>query len=74
MTTTISTVSKKQFEKIQKYLKNKKLYFSSEQSQETYTITIFELGSTQTNALITRMTHNLHFIPSSQQRSMALAA
>ncbi len=74
MTTTISTTSKNQFTKIQKYLKNKKVYFTPAQSQETYSLTIFELDTAQTNTLITKMTHHFHLIPTSQQGLTALAA
>lgn len=71
--TTISTNSKNLFSKIQKYLKNKKVCFTTSQGNEGYALTIFNLSDNQTTSLIQKMTKYLHLTPR-QQEPMALAA
>jgi hypothetical protein len=63
MTTTIRTSSKNYFNKIQKYLTNKRLYFTPSINNEVYTLTIFELSSSQTTLLIQKMTKHFHLSP-----------
>lgn len=71
--TTISTSSENLFSKIQKYLKNKRVHFTSSLSNEVYALTIFDLSDSETTSLIKKMTKHLHLIPR-QQEPMALAA
>jgi hypothetical protein len=52
MTTTIRTSSQNYFTKIQKYLKNKRVFFVSSFNNEVYTLTIFDLSSIETTSLI----------------------
>lgn len=73
MATTIKTSSKNYFTKIQKYLKNKKLFFTPSINNGIYELTIFDLSSTQTNSLIQKMTKHFHLSPK-QQEPLALAA
>jgi hypothetical protein len=83
MTTTISTSSKNYFNKIQKYLRstsgrlqgknNKRLFFTLSFNNEVYTLTIFDLPSSQTNSLIQKMTKHFHLSPK-QPELLALAA
>jgi len=72
MTTTIKTTSKNLFSKIQKYLNNKRLYFTRSINNEVYTLTIFDLSSSQTNSLIQKMTKHFHL--TKQLEPLALAA
>lgn len=72
MTTTIKTTSKNLFSKIQKYLNNKRLYFTPSINNEVYTLTIFDLSSSQTNSLIQKMTKHFHL--TKQLEPLALAA
>ena len=74
MATTIRTSSKNYFNKFQKYLSNKKVFFTPSLNNEVYSLTIFDLSSTQTNALIQSMTKHFHLSPLSQQEPLALAA
>ena len=60
MTTTISTSSKNYFNKIQRYLNNKRLFFTPSISFGVYTLTVFDLSSSQTTSLIQKMTKHLH--------------
>ena len=70
--TTISTSSENLFSKIQKYLKNKRVYFVSSFNNEVYTLTIFDLSSIETTSLINKMTKHFHL--TNRQESLALAA
>ncbi|MBQ9356658.1 MAG: hypothetical protein IJT98_05155 [Prevotella sp.] len=74
MTTTISTTSKNHFTKIQKYLYNKRVFSTPSLNNGVYSITIFDLSTTQTNELIQKMTRHFHLISNSQSEPMALAA
>ena len=58
--TTIRTSSKNQFEKIYKYIKNKRISFVPSTGNGTYAITIFGLDSIDTDTLISKMTHHFH--------------
>ena len=73
MTTTIRTSSKKYFNKIQKYIKNKRVFFTSSIENGVYTLTIFDLNSFETNTLLNKMTKHFHLSPK-QQEPLALAA
>ena len=73
MATTIKTSSKNYFNKIQKYLKNKRLFFTSSLNDGIYALTIFALTTTETNSLIQKMTKHFHLSPK-QQEPLALAA
>jgi len=82
MTTTIRTSSKNYFNKIQKYLKNKRIFFTSSLNRSAlplgsskngvYTLTIFDLPSSLTTSLIKKMTKHFHL--TKQLEPMALAA
>ena len=72
MSTTIRTSSKNYFTKIQKYLKNKRVFFASSFNNEVYTLTIFDLSSIETTSLINKMTKHFHL--TKQQEPLALAA
>ena len=63
MTTTIRTSSKNYFNKIQKYLNNKRLFFTPSINNGVYTLTIFDLPSSQTNSFIQKMTKHFHLSP-----------
>ena len=73
MATTIKTSSKNYFTKIQKYLKNKRVLFTSSLSNKAYALTIFNLSDSETTTLIQKMTKHLHLIPK-QQEPLAIAA
>lgn len=68
MTTRISTTSTNSFTKIQKYLSNKRVVFTSSLYNGVYTFFVFDL----TTSLINKMTKRLHF--TKQQEPLALAA
>ena len=72
MSTTIRTSSKNYFNKIQKYLYNKRVFLASSIDLGVYTLTIFDLNQDQTNSLISKMTKHFHL--TNQQESLALAA
>lgn len=74
MTTTIKTTSNNYFTKIQKYLNNKKVFFTPSLNNGDYALTIFDLSSSQINFLIQSMTKHFHLSPLSQQEPFALAA
>ena len=74
MTTTIRTTSKNYFNRIQKYLSNKRIFFTSSINNEVYTLTIFELTNNEMTSLIQKMTKHFHLSPLSQQEPLALAA
>ena len=71
--TTISTSSENLFSKIQKYLKNNRVGFTSSLSNEAYALTIFDLSDSETTTLIQKMTKHFHLTPR-QQEPLALAA
>ena len=73
MATTIRTSSKNYFNKIQKYINNKRLFFSSSLNDGVYTLTIFDLTTTETNSLIQKLTKHFHLSPK-QSEPLALAA
>ena len=73
MTTTIRTNSKNQFTKIRKYLSNKRVFFTPSVENGVYALTIFDLDSFGTNALLNKMTKHFHLSPK-QQEPLALAA
>lgn len=73
MTTTIRTSSKNYFNKIQKYLNNKRLFFTPSINNGVYTLTIFDLSSSQTTSLILKLTKHFH-LSHKQSESLALAA
>ena len=73
MATTIRTSSKNYFNKIQKYLKNKRVFFTPSLNLGVYALTIFDLNQDQTNSLISKMTKHFHLSPM-QQEPLALAA
>ena len=73
MTTTIKTSSKNYFNKIQKYLTNKRIFFTPSLNNGVYAITIFDLTNNEIDSLIAKMTKHFHLSPK-QQEPMALAA
>jgi len=73
MTTTIKTSSKNYFNKIQKYLNNKRIFFTPSVNDGIYALTIFDLTTTETNSLIQKMTKHFHLSPK-QSEPLALAA
>ena len=58
--TTISTSSKNYFNKIQKYLTNKRIIFVPSLNQDVYSLHIFNLTTNETNSLIQKMTKHFH--------------
>ena len=66
MATTIKTSSKNYFNKIQKYLNNKRVFFTPSLNLGVYALTI-------TTSLISKMTKHFHLSPK-QQEPLALAA
>ena len=72
MATTIKTSSKNYFNKIQKYLNNKRVIYTPSLNLEVYTLTIFDLNQEQTNSLISKMTKHFHL--TKQLEPLALAA
>ena len=73
MATTIKTSSKNYFNKIQKYLNNKRLCFTSSINNGVYNLIIFNLDEVTTHYLIQKMTRHFH-LTSKQLEPMALAA
>ena len=73
MTTTIRTSSKNYFNKIQKYLNNKRIFFTPSLNDGIYALTIFDLTTAETNSLIQKMTKHFH-LSHKQLEPMALAA
>ena len=73
MTTTIRTSSQNYFNKIKKYLTNKKIIFTSSINLKGYILTIFELNEVETTSFILSMTKRLH-LTNKQQEPLALAA
>ena len=72
MTTTIKTSSKNYFNKIRKYLTNKRVFFTPSLNNGVYALTIFDLTSIETNSLIAKMTKHFHL--TKQLEPLALAA
>ena len=72
MVTTIKTSSKNYFNKIQKYLTNKRVFFTPSLNLGVYALTIFDLSEVETNSLISKMTKHFHL--TKQQEPLALAA
>ena len=62
-TTVIRTSSKNQFNKIQKYLKNRRVRFTSCPENQSFSLTLFGLTSDETVLLIQRMTKHFHLTP-----------
>ena len=73
MNTTIKTSSKNYFNKIQKYLNNKRLFFTTSINNGVYSLTIFDLSSSLTTSLIQKLTKHFH-LSHYQQEPLALAA
>ena len=73
MATTIRTSSKNYFNKIQKYLHNKRVFFSPSLNLGVYVLTIFDLSKVETTSLISKMTKHFHLYPK-QLEPLALAA
>ncbi len=73
MATTIRTSSKNYFTKIQKYLYNKRIFFTPLLNNGVYTLTIFDLSNVETTSLLDKMTKHFHLSPK-QQEPLALAA
>jgi len=73
MATTITTSSKNYFNKIQKYLHNKKVFFTPSLNLRVYALTIFDLTNVETTSLLNKMTKHFHLYPK-QLEPMALAA
>ena len=72
MATTIRTSSKNYFNKIQKYLHNKRVFFTPSLNLGVYALTIFDLSEVETTSLISKMTKHFHL--TKQQEPLALAA
>ena len=72
MTTTIRTSSKNYFERIQKYLESKRVFFIPSTNIDGYTLTIFGHTEGEITSLIKRMTSHFHLI-NKQQEPLALA-
>ena len=73
MATTIRTSSKNYFTKIQKYLNNKRIFFTPSLNDGVYALTIFDLSSIETTSLLNKMTKHFHLSPK-QQELLAHAA
>ena len=74
MATTLHTSSKNYFNKIKKYLNNKKVFFTPSLNNGVYALTIFDLTTIETNSLIQKMTKHFHLASKAQQETLALAA
>ena len=72
MATTIRTSSKNYFNKIQKYLHNKRVFFTPSLNLGVYTLTIFDFSEVETTSLLKKMTKRFHL--TKQQEPLALAA
>jgi len=60
MATTIKTSSKNYFSKIQKYLHNKRVFFTPSLNLGVYALTIFDLTEVETTSLFNKMTKHFH--------------
>ena len=72
MATTIKTSSKNYFTKIQKYLYNKRIFFTPSLNDGVYVLTIFDLTNVESTSLLNKMTKHFHL--TMQQEPWALAA
>ena len=72
MATTIKTSSKNYFNKIQKYLTNKRVVFISSLNLGVYALTIFDLSEVETTSLLNKMIKHFHL--TKQQEPLAFAA
>ena len=72
MATTIKTSSKNYFNKIQKYLNNKRVFFTPSLNLGVYALTIFDLSEVETTSLLNKMTKHFHL--TKQQEFLAPAA
>jgi hypothetical protein len=72
MATTIKTSSKNYFTKIQKYLYNKRIFFTPSLNDGVYVLTIFDLTNVESTSLLNKMTKHFHL--TMQQEPLALAA
>ena len=68
--TTIRTSSKNQFERICKYIKNKRISFVPSTCNNSYAITLFDLNRQEVDTLIARMTRHFHLHKLTPQESM----
>ena len=73
MATTITTSSSSYFNKLKKYLSNKRACFTSAINNGVYALIIFNLDEIETHFLIQKMTKHFHLI-SKQLEPLALAA
>ena len=71
--TNIRTSSQNQFNKIRKYINNKRISNVTNFSNDLYTITLFDLTSNEVNTLLQKMTHYLRLTPK-QREPLTLAA
>ena len=62
MATTIKTSSKNYFNKIQKYLHNKRVFFTPSLNLGVYALTIFDLSEVETTGLRTKTSQHFHNI------------
>ena len=67
MATKIRISSNNYFNKIQKYLYNKRVFFTPSLNFGGYVLTIFDLNQDQTNSLISKMTKHFHLSPKQQE-------
>ncbi len=72
MSTTIRTSSKNYFNKIQKYLYNKRVFFTPSLNLGVYALTIFDLSEVESTSLLNKMTKHFHL--TMQREPLALAA
>ena len=72
MATTIRTSSKNYFTKIQKYLYNKRIFFTPSLNDGVYVLTIFDLTNVESTSLLNKMTKHFHL--TMQREPLALAA
>ena len=72
MATTIKTSSKNYFTKIQKFLYNKRIFFTPSLNDGVYVLTIFDLTNVESTSLLNKMTKHFHL--TMQREPLALAA
>lgn len=68
--TTIRTSSKNQFERICKYINNKRISFVPSVRDNSYAITLFDLNHQEVDTLIEKMTRHFHLRKLTHQESM----
>ncbi|MBR5634017.1 MAG: hypothetical protein IKW78_02385 [Prevotella sp.] len=73
-TTTIRTSSENYFGKIQEFLTSKRISSIPTFNNGVYSITFFNLTTSETNSLIQKMTKHFHLSPITQPEPLALAA